>query len=67
MKWIKCSDRLPEEGEEVLTVNDDNRMNIDYVISHPTLDPPYIWACILCDDVLRVSHWMDLPELPEGD
>jgi hypothetical protein len=71
MKWNKVSEALPPEGVQVLTLNLTNpnfpEFNLDYLVSfHENHDPAWIWACILQDDYAKVTHWMPLPELPDG-
>lgn len=61
MKWISVKDRLPEEGEKVLSyLQDYDEYKIDYIIEFP--EP--IWACVLERDQNHVTHWMELPESP---
>lgn len=61
-EWIKCSDRLSEEGEKVLSYSEFEReIRIDYLIYAP--DP--IWACKLQRNEIKVTHWMPLPMPPE--
>lgn len=61
-KWIKCSERMPEEFEEVL-VSDGANVEVMW------LDCYGLWDCwvdgedrMVCSDV--VTHWMPLPEPP---
>jgi len=63
MKWIKCSDKLPDEGREVLTYGS-HGIKIDYLVETEGLEP-YIWACRLCDEWETVNYWMELPSKPE--
>lgn len=65
MTWIKCSDRLPEEGLPVLTFDPKDELRVDYVLLFPDGEEPYIWACKLVTDWARVTHWMPLPEPPK--
>ena len=61
-KWIKCSDRLPEEGQRVLASRVNEPLHVDYMID---LSPaPPIWACIMEDEYAEITHWMPLPEPP---
>ena len=51
-RWIPCSERLPEYGEAVLTINEDE----DYEINHIIDEDNGEW---FCDGVIA---WMPLPE-----
>ena len=59
--WIKCSDRLPEEGVYVLVYNDANELRY-HVASHQdgywTNENYYFFA---------VTHWSELPDPPKED
>lgn len=60
--WISVKDRLPLEGEKVITyLKDYDEFKIDYLI----LFPEPIWACVLEREQNIVTHWMPLPELPK--
>jgi hypothetical protein len=68
-QWIKCSDQLPEEGIQVLTIEIAKknsvfplRYKIDYIVELPN---EKIWACRLDYEMLRVTHWMPLPKPPQ--
>lgn len=64
-RWISVKDRMPEDDGEVLACN-----GKDVFIAHCEGD---CWAVYLLnteDDcyeqhVVKVTHWMPLPELPE--
>jgi hypothetical protein len=59
MEWIKCSDRMPEDGEEVMTFGDWGRQQGTYVHN--------FWRLCGGDNIASpddVTHWMPLPEAP---
>ena len=55
--WVKCSERMPEEGQSV-TVYDGDRMWID--ITYDFGDG----LCFYYDDDGRATHWQPLPAPP---
>ncbi len=62
-EWIKCSDRMPEEGREVLAClvagySDPRARQMSF--------EGRVWCSGACDyDVDEVTHWMPLPSPPE--
>ena len=56
--WISVEDGLPDEDETVIAVTNCGFMDI----------APFIGGAFLirCPDLECVSHWMKLPEPPEG-
>nr|CAB4126455.1 Domain of unknown function DUF551 [uncultured Caudovirales phage] len=60
MKWIKCSDQLPEEGRKVLTF-DGYEIKLDYVV----IIDDAIWACRREREQERVIAWIEIPNPPE--
>lgn len=59
--WISVKDRLPEDGEYVLTYNEDD---IGYEIGmRYYIKGAFIAGCVNRD----VTHWMPLPEPPKGE
>lgn len=74
MEWISVEDRLPEEGVEVLTIEDVHALTTDN--SHieykeyrldfiAKFENEVIWARRLENEYDRVTHWMPLPEPPK--
>ncbi len=62
MEWISVKDRLPEEGQKVLTyLGEFDGCRTNYLI----LCPYPIWACLL--ETEEVTHWMLLPEPPKEE
>ena len=55
--WVKCSERMPEEGQSV-TVYDGDRMWID--ITYDFGDG----LCFYYEDDGRATHWQPLPAPP---
>lgn len=55
-KWIKVSERLPEEGIWVIFCNNKNSINFGYLTEK--------WYDNNCFEVNNVTHWQNLPELP---
>ena len=56
MKWIPVTERLPEQGQEVIVY--DGGVLKPKVFCYLFWNPNYdIWA--------RVTHWMPLPEPPK--
>lgn len=61
-EWISVKDRLPDEGQKVLTclIKDEEYMINDII----HFEIP-IWACVLEREEYKVTHWMLLPEAPK--
>lgn len=55
LQWIPCSDGLPEYGEAVLTINDDEDYEVNHIIDEDTGEWFYEGAIA----------WMPLPEPPK--
>ena len=55
MRWISCADRLPEYGEAVLTINDDEDYEVNHIIDEDTGEWFYEGAIA----------WMPLPKPPK--
>ncbi|EFI7071904.1 TPA: dATP/dGTP pyrophosphohydrolase domain-containing protein [Escherichia coli] len=63
--WISCSERMPEETGDIIVVSDDPVMS---GISYSRRDGFYMAALEYDDDepIDGVTHWMPLPEPPQG-
>ncbi len=59
MKWIKCSEQLPEKNEYVLICD-----GTSYEVSH-WYSPDNKTKHWSTDYVLKPTHWMPLPEVPD--
>jgi hypothetical protein len=59
-EWISVKDRLPEQDEEVLVV--DSRGDVA-LQSH---DDCWGWEIAGCLPLLEPTHWMPLPDPPQG-
>lgn len=65
-KWIKCSERLPEPEEWVLTIDKDNRQTIAQYYSYLQSGDLNWYDNSCCNSkVYDVTHWMPLPQAPE--
>lgn len=73
-KWIKCSERLPEEysdatesaHKEIIVMSDEGVISatITKWVDNGKLD--YYFAPVRdCSDIIKVTHWMPLPEPPK--
>lgn len=63
-QWIPCSERLPEEGKEVLISSDSGI----YIAELEILDGNVYWnETIEYRSVKRVSAWCPLPEPYKGE
>jgi hypothetical protein len=60
-RWIPCSERLPEYGEYVMFIRKNCECYIGYYDEKNTWNTDYQW--FTGEDV---THWMPLPEPPEG-
>lgn len=67
MDWIKCTDRLPEPGKEVIIyITMKNFTGYPKVHIGWTSDYVSGWECPdnFCLENYEVSHWMELPNPP---
>ncbi|WP_213637154.1 DUF551 domain-containing protein [Providencia rettgeri] len=64
--WVKCSDKMPEVGQKILTyiANEGEYMMGEY-------DEPGCIFIYIGDGVYsghsQFTHWMPLPPMPEGE
>lgn len=56
MKWIPCNERLPEYGEAVITINEDEDYEVNHIIDEDNGEWFYEGAIA----------WMTLPPYKEG-
>jgi hypothetical protein len=61
MTWIKCSDRLPEKGKEVIYIDESKNIYIGSLYSGR--DREY-WLSYDYTEDKGITHWMPLPEPP---
>ncbi|EOX2938933.1 DUF551 domain-containing protein [Klebsiella pneumoniae] len=64
--WIPVSERMPEDEQEVLTINRMGHRFVSFFDKHSglffdSLDAPA--AC--CIEHVLVTHWMELPAAPQ--
>lgn len=68
VKWISVKDRLPEKARDYLcrcVIKDNYDYPFFMVLRYILIDEnPHFQH--ECEDGLRVTHWMPLPELPKG-
>lgn len=65
-EWVKCSERMPEEGKDVIVYDDLEQVHEGCYFQYgdrtvweiPSYNPSYY-------DEVNVTHWMPLPEPPE--
>jgi hypothetical protein len=70
MKWVPCSERVPEIGVAVLIwVRGPNGGTAAVAVLDPDWGETPVWVCPsdFCPrwDVDDVTHWMPLPEGPQ--
>lgn len=66
MKWIKCSDELPEIDKDVLCIDLIKNMKVgklDQDSLYP-LNKSWITSDYHIHDFDEITHWMPLPEIP---
>ena len=61
-QWIPVTERLPEEGQRVLSVKEEGYVEIN-CITNRTGD----WFSRAYDPSSVITHWMPLPEPPKGE
>ena len=60
--WIPVTERLPEEGQRVLSVKEEGYVEIN-CITNRTGD----WFSRAYDPSSVITHWMPLPQPPKGE
>ncbi len=74
-EWIKCSDRLPEEGDTYLVVVEEKTglviksRHVDVASNYGDYIDDYwnTWNYWKEGQEVHVTHWMPLPEPPEDN
>lgn len=61
-KWIKCSERMPEQYKVVLIVDGSGSIYVACLNLRMTWDDGYFY-----DDISDVTHWMPLPDAPNQE
>lgn len=66
--WIKCSERMPEDEQEVLTRNRMGHCFVSFFDEHSGLffDKVDV-AAACCIEHILVTHWMPLPAAPKQE
>ena len=66
MEWVKCSDRLPTQGESVGYTYDGKSIRHD--VSYPGYNGSWESENSIgfYVDERNITHWMPLPQLPEA-
>ena len=65
MNWIKCSERLPEVGKQVLVLGCVSQYFLGYRDSDDDWCLANAGQCFFKNGV--IDYWMPLPPLPEGE
>ena len=66
--WIKCSERMPEDEQEVLTRNRMGHCFVSFFDEHSGLFFDRVdVAAACCIEHILVTHWMPLPAAPQQD
>lgn len=63
-KWIPVTERLPENGSDVLAYATNGAESRIYPANY---DRGVWFDCVFHTQVLSTTHWMQLPEPPETD
>lgn len=61
-RWVSVDDRLPQDGERVLSVQEDGVVRINMAHGR-VFDKIINRRC----ELVKTTHWMPLPELPGGE
>ena len=66
--WIKCSERMPEDEQEVLTINGMGHRFVSFFDEHSGLFFDRLdVAGAFCTEHILVTHWMPLPAAPQQE
>ena len=66
--WIKCSERMPEDEQEVLTRNRMGHCFVSFFDEHSGLFFDRVdVAAACCIEHILVTHWMPLPAAPQEE
>lgn len=66
--WIKCSERMPEDEQEVLTRNRMGHCFVSFFDEHSGLFFDRVdVAAACCIEHILVTHWMPLPAAPQQE
>lgn len=71
MEWVKCSDKLPEDGVEVLVYTPITKSITVAYLTYDHDDNPIVYFIIDFDEndqnisLKDITHWMPLPEKPK--
>lgn len=68
LEWISVKDRLPPVGVYVITAAKYTvKDRTDTTLTINRLSASGKWVLSECDGVSKVTHWMMLPDVPDGD
>ena len=63
VEWISVEERLPEDGETVLTIDSDGEMQVSF---YETDLEGIFQQCHGLVMIYNITHWMPLPKAPKG-
>lgn len=63
-EWISVKDRLPENGKIVLAYSKEKGVTFTHRLWFHQTDRPFV---IEYEGMVKVTHWMPLPEPPKED
>lgn len=67
MEWISVKNRLPPEGQEVLTYKKGcvrNVYRVDYLVYLTHSKTKYRWVNRTPGEYAKITHWMEIPKEP---
>lgn len=65
MEWISVTNRLPNQGFEVIICDSDGNVSTAWYFNNLTRHLPNGWYDNEYDTVYNVTHWMPLPQPPK--